>query len=424
MHTVNKDLTLEESAAKSTKVKRMLDDVEDHLKNTSDGQVVIHSELLQGGLDVVEAGLKQRGLEYGKFIGKGNAGVTEKARQQDVDDYNAGKKKILLISSAGGEGLDLPNTTMVASLDGHYNPEKVNQVEARGVRLGGLSHRPESERKVLVNRYVGVLPLAKTEVAHGIYSNISPDAIFNRATNGGPLFYNPFRRIKTVDQAMYEVAAQKAKGNDQLKGLFEKTSKFEPISDKEIMGDYLHQYQDKLLSGDYRDGYIDEVGENRYINRLRDYYGKAKLSNAINVKVKEYDKIKKDGQILTTAKALVPIAVGTSLLGTVTAAGPVLEYFRAKEQVKRMGMNTYLAPKINKVNLLKQVAKSMLFPSLLASTSAYGAFKHYNNPVVTTPKATAKKLEKMTDPELLKMLRGEAITKEEIKKKDHFIKVK
>lgn len=422
VHTVNKDLTLEESAAKSTKVKRMLDDVEDHLKNTSDGQVVIHSELLQGGLDVVEAGLKQRGLEYGKFIGKGNAGVTEKARQQDVDDYNAGKKKILLISSAGGEGLDLPNTTMVASLDGHYNPEKVNQVEARGIRLGGLSHRPESERKVLVNRYVGVLPLAKTEVAHGIYSNVSPDAIFNRAINGGPLFYNPFKRLKTVDQAMYEVAAQKAKGNDQLKGLFEKTSKFEPISDKEIMGDYLHQYQDKLLSGDYKDGYIDEIGENRYINRLRDYYGKAKLGNTKNVNVKEYDKIKKDGQTLSTLKAIKPVALGLGFLGAAGAMGPTFHYHTMKRMYEISGKP------FDREHHMKQLkmglAKSLIVPGLLGGLSAYGAFKHYNNPIVTTPKATAKKLEKMTDPELLKMLRGEAITKEEIKKKDHFIKVK
>ena len=56
----------------------------------------------------------------------------EKARQQDVDDYNAGKKKVILISSAGGEGLDLPNTTMVASLDGHWkNNQNRNRLNKR-----------------------------------------------------------------------------------------------------------------------------------------------------------------------------------------------------------------------------------------------------------------------------------------------------
>jgi len=85
-------------------------------------------------------------------------GMTEKGRQQDVKDYQAGKKKVIIITGAGAEGLSLGNTTMVALADPHYNPERMNQAMARGIRAGGQSHRPVEKRGVIVNRYVTAVP--------------------------------------------------------------------------------------------------------------------------------------------------------------------------------------------------------------------------------------------------------------------------
>jgi hypothetical protein len=392
--TINPNMSLEESAEKSTKVKRLLDDVESHLKEVPDAQVVIHSELIKGGLDVIEAGLKARGIEYGKFIGKGNDGVTEKSRQQDVTDYNSGKSKVIILSAAGGEGLDLPNTTLVASLDGHWNPEKINQVEARGVRMGGLSHREEKDRKVIINRYISKLPIAKMDLLKNVYQNLNPERAIGRVLEGEKAFFNPIKNIPTVDQLMYQVAKQKAQGNDELKNMFNKTAAYSFESDKDVLINYLNKYQDKLMTGDYQDKWIDEVDENKYLNQLRRYYTKAKGRDVIRVAPKDYDKYRKSSRLGVAAKNFgIAVSTATPIIALTSGRGMPLPI--------RLGVAGIAGATIG----------------LLA---AHGGDK----PHVTTAKTEAGKMLKLKDEELLKVLRGEAVSKEQVKKTDLFIRMK
>ena len=104
----------------------------------------------------------------------------------------------MLISSAGGEGLSLNNTTWEGVLDPHYNPEKMKQMEARGIRSGGLKHRKEEERKVIVNRYLATMP--KTL---GIFPS----------------------RYKTPDEFIYEIARNKEHQNRFLHDLLKENTK-------------------------------------------------------------------------------------------------------------------------------------------------------------------------------------------------------
>lgn len=187
--SVRPGISLSESARITPKTNRVLDDLEQHLKTTDDGQALLFSHLINGGADVIEAGLKDRGISYGKFLGKGNKGVTEEGRQQDVKDFNDRKNRVMLISSAGGEGVSLNDTTWEGVLDPHYNPEKMNQMEARGIRSGGLSHRPKSEREVEVNRYLSTMP--KTL---GLFPS----------------------RYKTPDEIIYQIAQNKDQQNQLL----------------------------------------------------------------------------------------------------------------------------------------------------------------------------------------------------------------
>jgi superfamily II DNA/RNA helicase len=402
MATIDPNMTLEESAEKSVKVKRLLDDVQSHLNETPDGQVIIHSELINGGIDVLEAGLKKRGLSYGKFIGKGNAGVNEKNRQQDVDDYNSGKKKIILISSAGGEGLDLPNTTMVASLDGHWNPEKINQVEARGIRMGGLSHRPEKDRKVIVNRYLTRLPVSNMDTLLQTKRLIDPVEMFSRYLNKEPVFYNPHKATPTSDQLMYAIAKSKAYGNSQLKDLFEKTSAYSFQSDKAILNSYLDKYQDKLLTGDYQDKWINEDDENRYIQKLRQYYSKANRKGNRVVQVKDSDDYENRTRASNFMNNFKNGFVAGGLLGSVYTGSALLP----------LGVN-----------------KSSLLLTALAGAGTGIAGGVFNGrlgdvPHTTTTPAAAKKKMALTDDQLRSLLRGESVRIDQVKSTDHFIKVK
>lgn len=190
--------SLKDSARITPKTKRLLDDMEKHIKTTNDGQAILLTNLVNGGVDVLEAGLKDRGIDYGRFIGKGNKGVTEEGRQQDVKDYNDRKKRVMIISGAGAEGLSLGDTTWEGVLDGHYNPERMNQMEARGIRSFGLSHRPEKDRKVDVNRYIATMP----------------------KTLG--VFKSPY---KTPDEIIYNIANTKDAQNQLLFDLLRESSK-------------------------------------------------------------------------------------------------------------------------------------------------------------------------------------------------------
>ena len=184
-----------EAPERTPKVHKVLNDVQQHLAQAPDAKAVVYSNLIRGGLDTVALGLRQRGIPFGSFIGMGRAlgdQVTSHAtRNQAVQDYKAGKLKVLLVSGAGAEGLDLKNTTGFFSLDGHWNPERIRQAEARAVRLKGQESRPPEQRQVEVNRYRTVYPQKK--------------------------WYQPGVAAPTVDEWVYDVAARKHTLNTQLR---------------------------------------------------------------------------------------------------------------------------------------------------------------------------------------------------------------
>jgi hypothetical protein len=162
IHTLDKNMSATESAEATPKVKRMLDDAVAHLEATPDGKVVMYSNLITGGVDVLHAGLKARGIPHGIFAGKGREiggqKVDASTRGSAVKDFQTGKTKVIVLSGAGAEGLDLKDATLFQALDGHFNPERVLQAEARARRLKGQQHRPPEKRVVEIRRYRSVLP--------------------------------------------------------------------------------------------------------------------------------------------------------------------------------------------------------------------------------------------------------------------------
>lgn len=175
--TIKPGVPIAETVEQSPKAKALLDDAAAHLRETPDGRVVLTSFLIRGGTDALEAGLKNRNVPYGRFLGKGNDGVTEESRQEDVKKFNKGKLRALILSAAGGEGLSLNDTTKIETLDPHFNPERMKQMEARGIRSGGLSKRPPEQRVVDVNRYISTMPDHKLWFARWKDNTPTPDEI-------------------------------------------------------------------------------------------------------------------------------------------------------------------------------------------------------------------------------------------------------
>lgn len=117
---------------------------------------VVYSNYLETGLQPYKERLEKAKVPYGEFTGK----MKKVERDRLVQDFNEGKKRVLLISSAGGEGLDLKGTRLMQVMEPHWNAEKLKQVEGRGIRYKSHDHLPPDERKVTVQSYLATRPRA------------------------------------------------------------------------------------------------------------------------------------------------------------------------------------------------------------------------------------------------------------------------
>ncbi|MHA2333069.1 MAG: helicase-related protein [Candidatus Hodarchaeales archaeon] len=111
-------------------------------------KAVVYSNYL-GSLTDYSKMLEQDGVPHASFTGKQKG----KERKQIIEDFNNDKIKALLVSSAGGEGLDLKGTRQVQVLEPHWNEEKVKQVIGRAIRHKSHANLPAKERKVHVEKY-------------------------------------------------------------------------------------------------------------------------------------------------------------------------------------------------------------------------------------------------------------------------------
>lgn len=117
---------------------------------------VVYSNFLESGINPYRQRLADAGIPFGEFTGE----MKDRDRNQIVQDYNAGKLRALLLSSAGGEGLDLKGTRLMQVLDPHWNDEKLRQVEGRAARFMSHADLPEDKRNVLVQHFLATRPRA------------------------------------------------------------------------------------------------------------------------------------------------------------------------------------------------------------------------------------------------------------------------
>lgn len=149
------------------------------------GKCIVHCFFLKNGLDIVKRGLLAAGVDARSFEGKTN----DLEKRRLVQEYNAGRIRVLLLSDAGKEGLDLKNTTQVHVVAPEWNEDKIRQIIGRAVRKG--SHAGPAKH-VRVLRYVSVLPtdyrsmwpnaydVTRDRLENGALFNMSADQIMRR----------------------------------------------------------------------------------------------------------------------------------------------------------------------------------------------------------------------------------------------------
>lgn len=136
------------------KIQTAFDNLQAHLNANPRAKAVVYSNYLDAGVAPYKKRLDEAKIPYGEFTGE----LPKNKRDELVKQYNANKLKALLISSAGGEGLDLQGTRLIQMLEPHWNDEKLKQVEGRGIRFRSHADLPPEERKVLVQRYLSTRP--------------------------------------------------------------------------------------------------------------------------------------------------------------------------------------------------------------------------------------------------------------------------
>jgi len=130
----------------------------DHIIPNLKGQKsVIYTNWLTHGVKVIEKLLEANGVTYSVFQGS----LTKKKRQIMLADFNANKFQVLIITRAGGEGIDLKGVRNMIILDPVWHDAGLQQVIGRVVRYKSHVHLPPNQRNVTIWKLVLVPPSNK-----------------------------------------------------------------------------------------------------------------------------------------------------------------------------------------------------------------------------------------------------------------------
>lgn len=138
-----------QSAMESPKLMTAMNSIKEKMAKDPNFRGFVYSNYMDAGMLPMAALLRKEGIPFAIYHG----GVSPVQKKQIIEDYNHGRIKILLGTSAASEGLSLKGTKLIQVLEPHFNEAKTEQAIARGIRFGSHKHLPEAERKVLVERY-------------------------------------------------------------------------------------------------------------------------------------------------------------------------------------------------------------------------------------------------------------------------------
>jgi len=121
--------------------------IKEAIKLIKEGKkTIVYSEFQEMGIKKIKDALDTAKIKYVEVHGK----VAMKKRQDMVKAFNDSKSgvNVMIITEAGGVGLDLKGTRKIIHLEKGWNPAMEEQINGRGVRYKSHTHLPESERFV------------------------------------------------------------------------------------------------------------------------------------------------------------------------------------------------------------------------------------------------------------------------------------
>ena len=125
---------------------------------------LVYSNWIGNGIKPLGSMLLKQNISYLEFTGS----LTESKKKREVLDYNSNKIDVLLLSSSGGEGLDLKNTRQIHIMEPHWNDAKISQVIGRGIRYKSHETLPIKDRNVSVFHWIST-PLNTKDIGTDEY---------------------------------------------------------------------------------------------------------------------------------------------------------------------------------------------------------------------------------------------------------------
>lgn len=189
------------------KIQRAYAELTKELEANPESRAVVYSNFLGSGIDPYKELLTRGHVPFGEYTGQ----MPRADRDALVRQYNEGALRALLVSSAGGEGLDLKETRLMQVLDPAWNEERTNQVIGRGVRFQGHAGLPEEDRNVRIQRFRATRPRkGLLENLHMRDPGMGVDEYLVQLGKDKTLLNNQFRAL-LENQERDELAAQSMK---------------------------------------------------------------------------------------------------------------------------------------------------------------------------------------------------------------------
>ena len=124
------------------------------IQNNKGKKYVIFSHFIKTGINLLMKKLEEINVQYRHITGS----IPQKERDKSVVQYNNNDIQVLLISKAGGEGLDLKNTHGVILMEPCWNESAIKQIIGRAVRKNSHISLPEPLREVNIYRLYLIKP--------------------------------------------------------------------------------------------------------------------------------------------------------------------------------------------------------------------------------------------------------------------------
>lgn len=121
---------------------------------------VIFSNFVDAGSELLANEMYRNKIKFEIISGS----VSKTKRAQYVAEYNSNKIKVLFITKAGGEGLNLLETRTIILLEPSWNDTAVKQVVGRAIRYKSHSNLPLDKRHVDIYKLYTIKPSEREHV--------------------------------------------------------------------------------------------------------------------------------------------------------------------------------------------------------------------------------------------------------------------